>query len=56
MDYTVIYHKRVVRFLNKHPEIKTQFVEKSKIMEKNPYDARLDITHVEGNYRRLTIG
>ena len=56
MDYTVTYHKRVVRFLNRHPEIKRQFVEKSEIMEKNPYDVKLDIVNIEENYRRLRIG
>jgi len=54
--YTIIPHKRVLKFLQKHPDIARQFIEKAEIMQNNPFDERLDIKQLEKDFYRLRIG
>jgi mRNA interferase RelE/StbE len=54
--YTIIPHKRVVKFLQRHPDLARQFVEKAEIMQIDPFDNRLDIKQLEKDFYRLRIG
>lgn len=54
--YKIIPHKRVTKFLKKHPDLARQFIEKAEIMERDPFDERLDIKKIDDDFYRLRIG
>ncbi len=54
--YTIVPHKRVTKFLQKHPQLARQFVEKAEIMQHDPFDKRLDISAIDDEIYRLRIG
>lgn len=56
--YRIELEKQVIKFLKLHQEIAEKFFEKVILMERDPFDARLDVKRMEGTklmYWRLRI-
>ena len=53
IKYTSSYNKRAKKFLDKHPEVSSQYEKVLKILELNPFHKALRLHKIDGKYRDL---